>query len=240
MRGLMILLYSVFSASFLSIQPASAEANDSSLELISVNGRPTDDEISEEVRKKLRHDFGGPFLIYRDAIQEDLKLTTEQKDKLEQHLRELAPEAIQFFQTMEGMEDRAREKAMREQRAKSRAKLTAMLEKTLNPNQRIRLRQVELHKEGLFGSGAEVWDDLHLTRKQKQQFMESIQRTQKAMESLMKQIQTGANPEEIRPRAMKLRVDLQTELESRLTDVQRKQWQEMLGKPIAMEALFDH
>ena len=39
----------------------------------------------------LRHDLGGVFLVSRDKVQEELKLTAEQKVKVDQHLRELLP-----------------------------------------------------------------------------------------------------------------------------------------------------
>jgi hypothetical protein len=51
-------------------------------------------DIPEETLKKLRHDLGGSFLVSRDKVQEELKLTNEQKEKLEQHFRELLPDAM--------------------------------------------------------------------------------------------------------------------------------------------------
>jgi hypothetical protein len=52
------------------------------------------------------------------------------------------------------------------------------------------------------------------------------------IEPLIKEAQSGGNPEEIRPKVIKIRTEHFTKLESFLTDEQRKKWQEMLGKPI--------
>ena len=55
----------------------------------------------------------------------------------------------------------------------------------------------------------------------------------------MEEVQKGGNPDEIRPKVMKLREDLQGKLEALLTDAQKKQWKEMLGKPVDLSLLFD-
>ena len=43
----------------------------------------------------------------------------------------------------------------------------------------------------------------------------------------------------MQPKIIKVREDLEGQLNALLTDAQRKQWQEMLGKPMAMADLFD-
>ncbi|MCW3051138.1 MAG: hypothetical protein JWN14_308, partial [Chthonomonadales bacterium] len=43
---------------------------------------------------------------------------------------------------------------------------------------------------------------------------------------------SGANPQEIRSKVIKLREKHEEKMETFLSDVQRKQWKEMLGKPL--------
>ena len=45
-------------------------------------------DIPEQARKEIAHNLQGPFVVIRDVVQEDLKLTAEQKEKVEEHLRE--------------------------------------------------------------------------------------------------------------------------------------------------------
>jgi len=43
----------------------------------------------------------------------------------------------------------------------------------------------------------------------------------------------------IRPKALQLRLDLEARLETLLTEVQKKQWQEMLGQPVKLNVIYD-
>ena len=56
----------------------------------------------------------------------------------------------------------------------------------------------------------------------------------KEVESLVKQAQSGGNPDEIRPRIEQLRKDHAKKLEAVLTDAQKKQWKELLGPPFEL------
>jgi len=217
---------------------AAEKTADSILKMMGVSAPAAAQEIPEEVRKRLRHDLGGSFLVFRDRIQEELKLTEEQREKLEQHLRKLLPDALRFFQKIEGLKPQEREQEFGAYRPKARAELAAVLKDILNEGQRTRLRQLELQREGLFGSG-EIWKDFHVTDQQRQQFGAAIQETKPKIEPLVEEAQKGGNPEEIRPKVLKLRAELQRKLEALLTDAQKKQWQEMLGKPMDLGALFD-
>ena len=127
---------------------------DSILKMMGVSAQAAAQDIPEEARRKLRHDVGGSFLVFRDKVQEELKLTKEQKEKLEQHLRELLPDAMQFFQKFEGMKPEERKKELGAYRQKAQEKLAAVLKETLDEGQRKRLRQLELQREGLFGTGS--------------------------------------------------------------------------------------
>jgi Spy/CpxP family protein refolding chaperone len=194
--------------------------------------------IPEEACKKLRHEVGGSFLVTRDKVQEELKLTNEQKEKLEQHLRDLLPDAVQFFENLHGMKPEDRKKELGAYRPKVQEKLAAMLKETLDEGQRKRLRQLERQREGL--RDGKIWKDLQVTDEQRKQFMAMMQRAQKQIESLLDEMRKDGKPkEEIQPKVIKVRDDLEGKLEALLTDAQKKQWKEMLGKPMDMADLFD-
>jgi hypothetical protein len=193
--------------------------------------------IPKEGLRKLRHDLGGPFLVSRDKVQEELKLTEEQKEKLEQRFRELLPDAMRFFQKIEGLKQQEREKELNAYRPKAREKLAAMVKEILNEGQRTRLRQLELQREGL-REGA-IWKSLQITDDQRSQFMALILKAQKEIQPLMEEAQKGGNPKEIQPKVIKIRDDLEDKLKALLTDAQKTQWKEMLGKPMDMADLFD-
>jgi Spy/CpxP family protein refolding chaperone len=194
-------------------------------------------DIPEEALKKLRHDLGGSFLVSRDEVQEELKLTNEQKEKLEQHFRELLPDAMRFFQKIHGLKPEERKKELKAYRPMAQEKLAAMLKETLNEGQRNRLRQLELQREGL--RDGKIWKDLRVTDEQRKQFMAMMQQAQTRIEPLLEEVRDGGSPEEIQPKVIKIRDGLEAKLAAGLTDAQKRQWKEMLGKPMDLADLFD-
>jgi hypothetical protein len=194
--------------------------------------------IPEEALKKLRHDVGGSFIVSRDKVQEELKLTKEQKEKLEQLLREVLPHAVQLFQKIQGLDPAERRKELGAFRPKAQEKLAAVLKEALTDGQRKRLRQLELQREGL--RNGQIWNDLQVTDEQRKQFMAMIQRAQKETQRLLEELQkAGKSKGEIQPRVIKVRDDLESKLEGLLTDAQKKQWKEMRGEPMDLADLFD-
>jgi hypothetical protein len=180
-------------------------------------------DITEEVREKLAHNLGSSFLLFRTKVEAELNVTSKQKEKLDQQLRTLIPDAMQVLQKSKGEREKYNEK--------THGEMAAVLKEILNDGQRTRLHQLELQKDMLFGPD---WNmkELQITDEQHKQFMVPIQETQQKTKALMEEIHKGASPEVIRPKAFQLRLDLEAKLEALLTDSQKKQWKEMLGKPV--------
>jgi len=185
--------------------------------------------IPVELREKLAHNLGASFLLFRDRVQAELKVTPEQKEKLEQRLRTLLPEAMQVIQKSKGERDKYNQKAHEE--------MAPVLNETLTEGQRTRLHQLQLQKDMLFGPR---WNmkELQITDEQEKQFIAPTQETQQKTMALMAEIQKGASPDAIRPKAFQLRLDLEAKLEALLTDSQKKQWKEMLGQPVDPSVLY--
>ena len=190
---------------------------------------PPSQDITEELRDKLAHNLGGSFLLFRTKVLGELRVTPEQKAKLDQYLRTLRPEALQVLQKNNGGRGKYNQKT-HEERA-------AVLKEILTEDQRTRLHQLELQKDGLFGP---EWNmqELQITDAQRQQFMVPVQEKQKQTQALMAEIHKGANPDEIRPKALQLRLDLEVQLETLLTDVQKKKWKEMRGQPVDLGVIY--
>jgi len=201
-------------------------------------GAASAQNVPEEARMAIAKNLHGSFMVYRDGVQEELKLTDEQKDKLEEHLRELLPDAMQFFQSLDGVPGEEREKKLKEFRQKAEEKLTPVLKATLKEDQSKRMRQLGLQQEGAFAlwhGAPEIAKELKVTDEQRKQFMAVVQEFQKKVGPLIKEAQSGGNPEEIRPKVMKIRTEQEGKIEAILTDAQKKQWKEMLGKSFILE-----
>ena len=200
---------------------------------IGQSAQPATQSVPEEMRRQMRHNIDSSFVVFRDKIQEELKVTKEQNEKLEVVL----PDAMHFLQKIQGLTPDERKKEINEYRPKAREKLAAVLKEALDEGQRARLRQIVLQREGL--RNGEIWKDLQITDEQQKQFIPLMQQAQKETQTLMTELKKSGNLKEIQPKVIKVREDLEGQLEALLTDAQKKQWKEMLGKPMATADLFD-
>ncbi len=172
-------------------------------------------------------------MVYRDKVQQELKLTEGQKEKLEQVL----PDAMQFLEKYNALTPEEQEKALRAYRPKAHERLAAVLQETLSESQLTRLRQIERQRDQLFDG--EVLKELKISEAQQKQFIPLIQETQQKITTLMGELKNGGTIAEIQPKILQSRADLERRLEALLTDDQRKQWKEMLGKPMELSDIFD-
>jgi hypothetical protein len=190
-------------------------------------------EFPDEVRKQVVEALGGgPFLVFRDVVEEDLNLSDNQKQKLMEKFPDHAQDTMKVFEKIKDLKPEEREKEMQSHRQKAREKLSALLKETLKAEQLKRLQQLELQQEGPFALGRpQIRKELKITDEQLKQFIGVIQDMQKKIEPLMKKAQSGGNPQELRPKVVKIRQDHRGKIEAILSDAQKKQWKTMLGKP---------
>ena len=191
-------------------------------------------QVPEENRKQVVEALGTPFVVFRESVLDELKVSDEQKEKMMQYLMEQIMETGPFLDSLEktGQE---REKKLNEHRKNALEKLAKHVKEVLQPEQLKRLRQVTLQQEGSFALGQdEIQKELKITQEQLKKFMAIVQELQKQVEALVKKAQSGGNPEEIRPKIEQLRKDHAKKLEAVLTDAQKKQWKELLGPPFEL------
>jgi hypothetical protein len=192
--------------------------------------------VPDEARRQLIQAFGSTFLVFRARVQKELELSAAQKQKLEQRLIATIQDARRFFQTVDGLKSDEREKKVSPYRQKVQEKLVAFLEETLKARQLARLRQLELQHNGLLALGQPaVAKELKLTDKQHKRFMAVVQELQQQLQALIQKAQSEGRPEEIAPKAMKIRKVHEGKIKAILSTAQKKQWQEMLGKPFILD-----
>ncbi len=193
----------------------------------------TPHQIPDEARRHLLQVLGGPFLVFRDRVQEELKLSEKQKQKLMEKLPDYVQETMRVFQKVQDLKPQEREKEMQEHRRRSDEGLSVLLKHVLEVKQQERFLQLQLQQEGAFAllGQNEAFIKLKITGEQRKKFMEVVQDMQKKIEPLLKEVQKGSNPEEIRPKVMQIRKDHEIKIEAVLTETQKKMWQELVGKP---------
>jgi hypothetical protein len=187
-------------------------------------------QVPEEQRKQVVEALGPPFIVFREKVLDELKVSEEQREKLMQHLMERIMETGPFLDSLKDETGPDREKKLEEHRKNAREKLAKQLKEVLEPAQLTRVRQVTLQIEGAFALGQdEVRKELKITQEQMMKFMAVSLELHKKVEPLIKEAHAGGNAEEIRPKIEKIRKDHAQKLEDILTEAQKKQWKELLG-----------
>jgi hypothetical protein len=188
-------------------------------------------QVPDEQRKELVSALGGPFIVIRDKVLDELKVSDEQKEKLLAYTMEQIMETGPFLDSLKDAGD-DREKQLNEHRKKAHEKLAKVLNETLKAEQFKRLRGIVLQQERGFALGqGEVVKDLKITDEQRQKLIAITQEFQKKVKPLIKEAQTGGKPEEIRPKVLAMRDETAKKLEAVLNDEQKQKWKAMLGEP---------
>ncbi len=170
-------------------------------------------QAQDKELRKLQSESGEPSIITRDYIQDELRLSDDQKKKLEKT-------SPGFTKVLDSHDNE---------------KLWTYLEETMNAEQFKRFEQLELQHEGppaLFRP--QIAKELQITGEQRNQFMGLVQEMTKEVVPLINESKSAANPEKmekIRLTVIKLRLDCLGKMEALMSDGQKKQWQEMIGKP---------
>jgi len=64
---------------------------------------PDPQQIPDEMRQGIAHGLGGPFVVFRDGVLDELKVSDEQRNKLLKQTSAYFPEAMHHFQKMQGL-----------------------------------------------------------------------------------------------------------------------------------------
>jgi Spy/CpxP family protein refolding chaperone len=194
-------------------------------------------EFLDEMRKQLVEALGGGiFVIFRDQVMEELKLSDEQKQKLLDQFPEFVQATMHVFERIQDAKPEGREKEMQAHREKSEAQLTSFLKEVLDDKQRARLFQLQLQQAGVFAllGENEAFKPLKITAPQRKRFRELVHDMEKKTQATIQEAGNEPKPEEILPRVRKIRKDYAGKLEALLSEGQKKAWKELLGKPFEL------
>jgi hypothetical protein len=191
-------------------------------------------QVPEENRKQVVEALGTPFIVFRDRVLDELKVSDDQRELLMQHVLAQIMETGPFLESLNNT-DPEREKKLNEHRKTAQEKLARRLMDVLEPGQRKRLRQLTLQQEGGFALGQDdVRKELKITEEQLKRFMGIVQDLQRKIEDVVKVAQAGGNRQELRAKVEQARKDHAKKLEDVLTDAQKKQWKALLGSPFEL------
>jgi Spy/CpxP family protein refolding chaperone len=177
--------------------------------------------------------LGGPMLMVgllrSPQVQQELKLTDQQKQQLEQ-LGE------QWREKMRGLRDLPPEE--RRQKVQGmRAEVEKPISQILNEQQMKRLKQIALQVEGYAAlERPEIADQVGLTKEQRQKIRDILRQAGEKRREAFQQGRSDRQAAFQRMREIRQWVD--GEIEKLLTPEQKKKWQESIGAPFKFEGGF--
>jgi Spy/CpxP family protein refolding chaperone len=176
--------------------------------------------------------FGGGANILRiPEVQGELKLTEDQKTKVNTLLEQLRSERQGQFQQFRDLSPEERQKAMAERTAKENGLVSAILD----ADQMKRYHQLVLQQQGGAAlATTPVADKLNLTADQRDKIQGFLRDQQ---EQLRGAFQPGGDPQAMQAKLAAVRKDTNDKIAGVLTDAQKAQWKEMLGAPFTFPAL---
>src|SRR6202011_5912290 len=81
--------------------------------------------VPAEAGRQLMETLGPAFMVFRDKVQKDLKVSDEQKKKLAKRLQVTVQDAMPFFEKLVDKKPEEREKEHQAYREKAQGNLTA-------------------------------------------------------------------------------------------------------------------
>lgn len=173
---------------------------------------------------------GGIQLLRRAEVQTELKLTDEQKSKINTLLEELREARRGLFQDLRDATPEERQKLMEKVQAEDTQRINAIL----NPDQQKRFKQISLQQQGPMAiASPEIATELKLTDEQKRKVQEIVAQMRESQRGLFQ----GGDREGVRERMEALRKDASEKITAVLTEEQKAKWKEMLGAPFSLGVL---
>ena len=185
-------------------------------------------------------------LLRRESVQQELKLTAEQQEKIDQLQGQLRQEMFGMFDLFRRLRsaetDQEREAAQAEidkARGELRKKAEEALQKILSPEQFQRLKQLELQQRGPRAlADEEQAQSLGLSQEQRQKIQQHLDQLEEKQRQLFEGLrdlprdQRRQRFETLREQVDQLRQQTEQAILQVLTQEQRAKWEQMLGEPL--------
>jgi len=176
---------------------------------------------------------GGLFMLRNKSVQDELKMTQPQIEKLDAKQQELMQSMRELFQGGQGQNDPQARRSMMMKMQEMQQKAVADI---LDTAQQKRFKQIELQMEGPAAiTRKDVADELKLTDAQRAQVRSIQQDVQSQMQSMRQGVDFRNMSDEDRQQMFQKMQAIQKAAGDRyaavLTSTQKAHWKQMLGAP---------
>jgi hypothetical protein len=182
--------------------------------------------------RQLAEMLGGEFIVFRDRVQQELKLSDAQKRTVMKSFGRHMQATMRLFENIKDLKPEERESDLQKHRQKSSEILSAELKAVLDADQQSRLFQLQLQQSGVFAllGQNEAFLALGITDEQRSAIMSLVQSMQETIQPLMREAESRGNPDQIGPKVKQIRTEHEGRIEEILTSRQKQQWQRLLGE----------
>ena len=181
--------------------------------------------------------MAGPGIVGMPAVQTELKITDEQKPKIEKVVASIREEAMGLRDKLQDTPKGDRMAKMRELMADVNAKGNKELREILDEGQMKRLHQIELQMAGAEGlTHKYVVDHLKITDEQKSKIETVLQDSQSKMREMMADAQGGGDRQGMMEKMRELRTATTEKAMNVLSSEQKDEYKKLLGAKFEMPA----
>jgi len=179
--------------------------------------------------------LAGPGLLFNKSVQEELKLTDEQLNKLRKAAQEVRAEHKEEFAELAQIKDRRErfekwQQLMKEVTAETKRAAADVL----NDEQERRFRQIQRQQLGILAfAEPEVQKALNLSEEQKEKLKDIGQEAAEDFREVLQKAQ--GNREEAMGKLAELRKESTRKALGVLDDTQKRTWRELTGEPFQIK-----
>lgn len=177
---------------------------------------------------------GGFGLLQNKGVQEELKITSEQKDQIAEKAKSVGG-GFGDFAKLKDLSKEEREEKMKTMAKESREKSQKAIAEILKPEQISRLKQIERQQSvvSTLSNDEDVKKELKLSEEQIEKLKGISDDSRKEMQGLFGGFKD--NPSEAREKMAALRKEATEKAVKVLDDAQAKKWKDLTGEPFEVK-----
>lgn len=174
------------------------------------------------------------MLVMNKSVQQELKLSDEQVEKVEKIVKEMREKGRAQFQKLGDLNEEERRQKMQTAMREGRERLTKALDGVLKDDQMKRLKQISWQQRGAEAfNDPEVQKALKLTSEQKDKLKTIREDAMKEGGEIFRN--AGDDREGVRGKLETLHKDTTEKAMAVLTEDQKARWKELVGEPFEVK-----
>ncbi|MBI1913624.1 MAG: hypothetical protein HYS12_02545 [Planctomycetes bacterium] len=190
--------------------------------------------LAQRQRQRPGGGFGGGNLLTNKSVQDELKITKEQKEKIDEaskKIQEKMQKAREEFRDLKQEERQAKFQALQKETTEELTKAA-----DLTSEQKKRFGQIQLQQLRTRAfTNADVQKQLKLTDEQKETIKTALKEGEDKIQEETKGLDRRTDGQKIREIRQKVGKATQGKIAASLTSEQKKTWADMVGEPFEVK-----